>query len=85
MRTRCGTRSWRSGVNTTERMNSFVDYASLDAADPDGALGVDARLAVWFSLSEPRDGRLVDESDPLLAGLPDDLRARLAEIVGPER
>ena len=51
---------------------------SLDRSDPDGALGVDARLTVWFSFADPGDGRLVTEDDPLLTGLSDELRNRLA-------
>ncbi len=50
---------------------------SLGHSDPDGALGVDARLAVWFSYADPGDGRLVAEDDPVLAGLSDDFRNRL--------
>ena len=52
----------------------------LDHTDPDGAMGVDARLAVWFSLADPGDGRLVTEDDPVLTGLSDELRNRLAGI-----
>jgi len=51
---------------------------SLDRSDPDGALGVDSRLAVWFSFADPGDGRLVAEDDPVLVGLSDELRNRLA-------
>jgi hypothetical protein len=50
----------------------------LDRSDPDGALGVEARLAVWFSFADPSDGRLVTEGDPVLTGLSDELRTRLA-------
>jgi hypothetical protein len=56
---------------------------SLDLADPDGAQGVDARLAVWFSFADPGDGRLVTEDDPVLTGLSDELRKRLAGTVRP--
>lgn len=55
----------------------------LDHSDPDGAGGVEARLAVWFSLADPGDGRLVTEDDPVLIGLSDELRDRLAGIVRP--
>ena len=51
---------------------------SLDHSDPDGALGVDSRLAVWFSFADSGDGRLVTEDDPALLGLSDELRHRLA-------
>ncbi len=58
---------------------------TLDHSDPDGAQGVDARLAVWFSLADPGDGRLVSEQDPVLTGLSDELRNRLAGIARPGR
>ena len=51
---------------------------SLDRSDPDGAQGVEARLAVWFSFADPGDGRLVTENDPVLTGLSSELRTRLA-------
>ena len=51
---------------------------SLDRSDPDGAQGVDSRLAVWFSFADPGNGRLVTEDDPVLTGLSDELRNRLA-------
>lgn len=51
---------------------------SLDRSDPDGAQGVEARLAVWFSFADPGDGRLVTENDPVLTGLSNELRNRLA-------
>ena len=51
---------------------------SLDRADPDGAQGVDARLTVWFSFADPCDSQLVTEDDPVLTGLSDELRNRLA-------
>ncbi len=51
---------------------------SLDRLDPDGAQGVDARLAVWFSFADPGDGGIVTEDDPVLTGLSDELRNRLA-------
>ena len=55
----------------------------LDQADPDGSLGVDARLAVWFHFSDPGDGRLVAEDDPLLTELSEGPRNRLIEMVRP--
>ena len=55
----------------------------LDQSDPDGAQGVEARLAVWFALADPGDGRLVTEDDPVLIGLSDQLRNRLAETARP--
>lgn len=51
---------------------------SLDRSDPDGELGVDSRLAVWFSFADPENGRLVAEDHPVLVGLSDELRKRLA-------
>ena len=56
---------------------------SLDRADPDGAQGVDARLAVWFSFAEAGDGQIVDVDDPVLVGLSEELRTRLAGIARP--
>ncbi len=56
---------------------------SLDRSDPDGAQGVEARLAVWFSFADPGDGRLVAEGDPVLTGLSDELRNRLAGTARP--
>jgi hypothetical protein len=56
---------------------------SLDHLDPDGALGVDARLAVWFWYADPGDGRLIAEDDPILVGLSDDLCNRLVETSRP--
>ena len=50
----------------------------LDSDDPEGAQGVESRLAVWFSFADPGDGRLVTDTDPLLDGLSEELRARLA-------
>ncbi len=52
---------------------------SLDRSDPDGAQGVESRLAIWFSFADPGDGRLVSENDPVLTGLSDELRQRLAD------
>jgi hypothetical protein len=43
-------------------------------------LGADARLTIWFTFADPGDGRLVADDDPLLAGLSDELRNRLAGI-----
>ena len=54
---------------------------SLDRSDPDGAQGVEARLAIWFSFVDPGDGRLVSENDPVLTGLSNELRHRLAGTV----
>ena len=51
---------------------------SLDYSDPDGDLGVDSRIAVWFSYADPVDGHLVTEDDPVLVGLSDELRTRLS-------
>ena len=56
---------------------------SLDHSDPDGALGVDARLAVWFAFADPGDGRLVNEDDPVLVGLSDEFRNRLVGTARP--
>jgi hypothetical protein len=53
---------------------------SLDRSDPDGALGVDARLMVWFSFADPSDDQLVAADDPVLSGLSDELRNRIAGI-----
>lgn len=53
---------------------------SLDHSDPDGAQGVESRLAVWFLFADPGDGQLVTEDDPVLVGLPDELRHRLAVV-----
>lgn len=36
------------------------------------------RLAVWFSFADPGNGRLVTENDPVLTGLSNELRNRLA-------
>ncbi len=51
---------------------------SLDRSDPDGAQGVESRLAIWFSFVDPGDGRLVSENDPVLTELSNELRHRLA-------
>ena len=56
---------------------------ALDRSDPEGAQGVEARLAVWFALTGPDDGRLVDENDPVLTGLSDELRTHLAATTRP--
>lgn len=55
----------------------------LDHSDPEGSLGVEARLAIWFSFADPGDGRLVSDDDPLLVGLSDGLRNRLTGTVRP--
>lgn len=55
---------------------------SLDAADPGGAKGAEARLAIWFSFAGPIEQPMVD-NDPLLAGLSDEFRDRLVGIVRP--
>lgn len=55
--------------------------ASLDRSDPQGARGVDARLAIWFTIADPGNGRLVRDNDPVLTGLSDELRNRLAEML----
>ena len=51
---------------------------SLDRSDPDGAQGVEARLAIWFSFVDPGNGQLVSENDPVLTGLSNELQHRLA-------
>ncbi len=56
---------------------------SLDRADPDGAQGAEARLAIWFTYTDPGDGRLVSSKDPVLAGLSDELCTRLAMTTRP--
>ncbi|MGB3737069.1 MAG: hypothetical protein WA964_19095 [Ilumatobacter sp.] len=56
---------------------------SLDSSDPDGALGAEARLAVWLSFAEPVDGRLIAATDPVMAGISDELRDRLAGVQRP--
>jgi hypothetical protein len=66
---------WSEGAGTHELVHRLQ---SLDRSDPDGAQGVDARLTVWFSFADPGDGRLVTEDDPVLTGLSDELRKRLA-------
>ncbi len=53
----------------------------LDHSDPDGALGVEARLAIWFEPVVPGDGRLVAADDPVLAGLSDESRNCLTGIL----
>lgn len=55
----------------------------LDRSDPDGAQGVEARLAVWFSYSNSGDERIVSADDPVLTGVSDDLRTRLSGIQTP--
>lgn len=55
----------------------------LDDSDPDGVQGVEARLSVWFEFADPGDGRLVTEGDPILTGLSEELRTRLASITRP--
>jgi hypothetical protein len=71
---------WSESAGTYELVRRLQ---SLDRSDPDGAQGVDARLAVWFSYADPGDGQLVTESDPVLIGLSDELRNRLAGIARP--
>lgn len=56
---------------------------SLDLVDPEGAEGVESRLAFWFLFADPDDGQLVAENDPVLAGLSDEFRQRLTGIVRP--
>ncbi len=56
---------------------------SLDRSDPNGAEGVESRLAVWFAAVDPHDGRLVAENDPVLDGLSDPLRAALIAMSRP--
>ncbi|MEP1124898.1 MAG: hypothetical protein ABJH68_13525 [Ilumatobacter sp.] len=53
----------------------------LDHADPDGAQGVDARLAVWFEPVDPGDGTLVAANDPVLVGVSEEPRGRLAAML----
>jgi hypothetical protein len=68
-----------------EGVQALVDQLrSLDHSDPDGLLGADARLTIWFTFADPGDGRLVAGDDPLLAELSDDLKNRLAGISRPE-
>ncbi len=55
----------------------------LDHSDPEGAKGVDARLAVWFTHTDPGDGGLVAQDDPTLTGLSVELRNRLAVLTRP--
>ncbi len=55
---------------------------SLDRSDPDGALGVDARLAAWLTFAGPGGDLPVSDDDPALAGLPKQLRNRLAATTG---
>lgn len=56
---------------------------SLDLVDPEGAEGVESRLAFWFLFADPDDGQLVAEDDPVLAGLSSELRQRLAAVERP--
>lgn len=59
-------------------IDDLVDrLQQLDINDPDGARGAEARLSVWFSVTEPGNGRLVGGADPVLTGLSAELRARL--------
>lgn len=70
----------------TERATDkqLVDRLRLvDRSDPDGALGAEARLAVWCYFTDPGDGRLIDADDAVLTGLSDELRARLSEATRP--
>ena len=55
----------------------------LDHSDPEGIRGLEARLAVWFCFADPGDGRLVTEDDPVLTGLSEELRDRLAGMARP--
>ena len=50
---------------------------SLDAA------ATDAQLAAWFRFADPGSGELVAGDDALLAGLSDELRARLSTTQRP--
>lgn len=77
--------SLRHALLSTWAQGSGVDeledrLGSLDQSDPQGALGVEARLAVWFTFADPGDGRLVREDGAVLTGLSDELRKRLAEM-----
>jgi len=56
---------------------------ALDRSDPHGAQGVEARLAIWFAFADPGDGGLVAEDDPVLTGVSDELRHRLAAAIRP--
>jgi hypothetical protein len=56
---------------------------SLDGEDPSGVQGVDARLAVWFSFDDRSEPAVVPD-DPLLAGLSDEFRTQLVDIMRPE-
>jgi hypothetical protein len=53
---------------------------TLDSDDPDGAGGIESRLAIWFEGVESADGRLVATSDPVLRGVSPALAERLAAI-----
>lgn len=65
---------WADG----EGIDDLVDrLQQLDNDDPDGVQGAESRLAVWFSVTESGNSRLVDEADPVLTGLSEELRARL--------
>jgi len=71
---------WAEHAGTHELVRQL---RRLDHSDPDGAQGVEARLAVWFSFADPGDGQLVTEDDPVLTGLSDELRNRLAGTARP--
>jgi len=56
---------------------------SVDSSDPDGSLGAEARLAIWFFFADPGDGRLVAEHDPVLGEISDEWRSRVAGLDRP--
>ncbi|MFK7917908.1 MAG: hypothetical protein AB8G14_07510 [Ilumatobacter sp.] len=73
---------WGDEDGTYELVRALQTW---DEADPEGIEGVESRLAVWFGCVDEADGRLVAESDPLLEGLSEEFRVRLAgiELPGP--
>lgn len=71
---------WEANAGTDELVDRLRE---LDRADPSGELGVEARLAIWFTHADPGDGRLVRASDPVLGGLSDELREHLAGVTRP--
>jgi hypothetical protein len=56
---------------------------ALDSSDPAGEQGAEARLAVWFAFAGSDADPIIDDDDPLLAGLSDGFRTRLAAIARP--
>lgn len=73
---------WRDGDGAevlVERLEA------LDESDPEGAEGVESRLAAWFSFAGPHEGPLVTKDDSVLTGLSDELRSTLAGIARTEQ